>query len=159
MHKCSVCAYCMRMFQCDCVFGWVSEFNSPRTHRGLRANFSRPLQPLYRQQQPAAHILNPNSPPKIKIVNVSYRWEKHSVTFFNHPVSHRNTALARNRRHTLTRITSQCAESFSCSLNVVKIDRIRHPKTIRNLEIQKTESERELHTIERERERERDIDR
>ncbi len=149
MHKCSVCAHCMRMFQCDCVFGWVSEFNSPRTHRGLRANLSRPLQPLYRQQQPAAHILNPNSPPKIKIVNVSYRWEKHSVTFFNHSVSQRNTALARNRRHTLTRITSQCAESFSCSLNVVKIDRIRHPKTIRNLEIQKTESEQELLMIDR----------
>ena len=45
----------------------------PKIHKGLRANLSRPLHPLYRQQHPAAHILSPNSAPKMKMVKVS--WE------------------------------------------------------------------------------------
>lgn len=43
----------------------------PNMHRGFLANFSRPRQPLYRQQHPAAQTLKANSAPKTKIANVS----------------------------------------------------------------------------------------
>lgn len=43
----------------------------PNMHKGFLANFSRPRQPLYRQQHPAAQILKANSAPKMKIANVS----------------------------------------------------------------------------------------
>lgn len=43
----------------------------------------------------------------------------------------------RNPSH-LTRITSQCADTFSCSLNVVSTARIRQPSTIKNLQTHKT---------------------
>lgn len=38
----------------------------------------------------------------------------------------------------LTRITSQCADIFSCSLNVVSMARIKQPRTIKNLQRHKT---------------------
>ena len=43
----------------------------PNMHKGFLANFSRPRQPLYLQQHPAAQILKANSAPKMKIANVS----------------------------------------------------------------------------------------
>lgn len=37
----------------------------------------------------------------------------------------------------LTRMTSQCADTFSCSLNVVRMARIKQPRTIKNLQTHK----------------------
>lgn len=58
----------------------------PNMHRGFLANFSRPRQPLYRQQHPAAQILKANSAPKMKIANVSCAKE-HMNGVTQYPVS------------------------------------------------------------------------
>lgn len=50
---------------------WAGGQDLPNMHKGFLANFSRPRQPLYRQQHPAAQILKANSAPKMKIANVS----------------------------------------------------------------------------------------
>lgn len=44
---------------------------SPMTQKGFLANFSLPLHPLYRQQQPAAHILTMYSTPNTTMVTIS----------------------------------------------------------------------------------------
>lgn len=44
---------------------------SPMTQKGFRANFSLPLHPLYRQQQPADHIRTMYSTPKTTMVTIS----------------------------------------------------------------------------------------
>lgn len=50
---------------------------SPITQKGLRANFSLPLHPLQRQQQPAAHILTMYSTPNTTMVTISCgNWEQ-----------------------------------------------------------------------------------
>lgn len=41
------------------------------TQKGLRANFNLPLQPRYRQQQPAAQILTKYSTPNTTMVTIS----------------------------------------------------------------------------------------
>lgn len=43
----------------------------PMTQKGLRANFNLPLQPRYRQQQPAAQILTKYSTPNTTMVTIS----------------------------------------------------------------------------------------
>lgn len=45
---------------------------SPMTQKGFRANLSRPLQPRYRQQQPAAQIRTKYSTPNTTMVTISY---------------------------------------------------------------------------------------
>lgn len=45
----------------------------PMTQKGLRANFNRPLQPRYRQQQPAAQIRTKYSTPNTTMVTISCR--------------------------------------------------------------------------------------
>lgn len=45
----------------------------PMTQKGLRANFNLPLQPRYRQQQPAAQILTKYSTPNTTMVTISCR--------------------------------------------------------------------------------------
>lgn len=44
---------------------------SPITQKGFRANLSRPLQPRYRQQQPAAQIRTKYSTPNTTMVTIS----------------------------------------------------------------------------------------
>lgn len=44
----------------------------PMTQKGLRANFKRPLQPRYRQQQPAAQIRTKYSTPNTTMVTISW---------------------------------------------------------------------------------------
>lgn len=46
---------------------------SPITQKGLRANLSRPLQPRYRQQQPAAQMRTKYSTPNTTMVTISCR--------------------------------------------------------------------------------------
>lgn len=46
---------------------------SPITQKGFRANLSRPLQPRYRQQQPAAQIRTKYSTPNTTMVTISCR--------------------------------------------------------------------------------------
>lgn len=46
-------------------------FYSPMTQKGFLANFSLPLHPLYRQQQPADHILTIYSTPNTTMVTIS----------------------------------------------------------------------------------------
>lgn len=45
--------------------------SSPMTQKGFLANFSLPLHPLYRQQQPADHILTIYSTPNTTMVTIS----------------------------------------------------------------------------------------
>lgn len=49
----------------------VALIASPMTQKGFLANFSLPLHPLYRQQQPAAHILTMYSTPNTTMVTIS----------------------------------------------------------------------------------------
>lgn len=44
---------------------------TPMTQKGFLANFSLPLHPLYRQQQPAAHILTMYSTTNTTMVTIS----------------------------------------------------------------------------------------
>ena len=46
---------------------------SPITQNGFRANLSRPLQPRYRQQQPAAQMRTKYSTPNTTMVTISCR--------------------------------------------------------------------------------------
>lgn len=41
------------------------------------------------------------------------------------------------KKWNLTSMTSQCADTFSCSLNVVSMARIKQPRTIKNLQTHK----------------------
>ncbi len=105
---------------------------SPMTQKGFLANFSLPLHPLYRQQQPAAHILTIYSTPNTTMVTISCRTNQNCGV---NPV----TWMYMKYRFTTneiipTRMYKALSELFLNSLMVAKTESIRQEKTKRKLE-------------------------
>lgn len=66
---------CRQIFQFPVItvdfYSCETRVYSPMTQKGFRANFSLPLHPRYRQQQPADHIRTMYSTPKTTMVTIS----------------------------------------------------------------------------------------
>lgn len=113
----------------------LSLFFSPMTQKGFLANFSLPLHPLYRQQQPAAHILTMYSTPNTTMVTISCGTNQDGGV--NH-VTWMYTACRFTADKVIrTRMYKALSELFLNSLMVAKTDSMRQEKTKRKLEERK----------------------
>lgn len=103
---------------------------SPMTQKGFLANFSLPLHPLYRQQQPAAHILTMYSTPNTTMVTISCGTNQNGGV---NPVMWMQRFTA-SPLMIPTRMYKALSELFLNSLMVAKTDSMRQEKTKRKLE-------------------------
>lgn len=119
----------------------LSPVFSPMTQKGFLANFSLPLHPLYRQQQPAAHILTMYSTPNTTMVTISLAMKQKDGV---NTGSQKYICCGLCTAHTMipTRMYKALSELFLNSLMVANTESIRQEKTRRNL---KEGTERLLH--------------
>lgn len=109
----------------------LSPVFSPMTQKGFLANFSLPLHPLYRQQQPAAHILTMYSTPNTTMVTISWG-TKHNDGINAVTWKHMQWHCTANKVIP-TRMYKALSELFLNSLMVANTESIRQEKTKRNL--------------------------
>lgn len=119
---------CLNIFNMKYILIVVS---SPMTQKGFLANFSLPLHPLYRQQQPADHILTIYSTPNTTMVTISCTATPQSEV--EHiPRTHCSLHAEKKIR---TRMYKALSELFLNSLMVAKTERMRQEKTNRKLKV------------------------
>lgn len=106
---------------------------TPMTQKGFLANFSLPLHPLYRQQQPAAHILTMYSTPNTTMVTISCGKKQNGGVNLVTLIYMQNTVKILNKV-ILTKMYKALSELCVNSLMVAKTESIRHENTKRKLE-------------------------